>query len=229
MNESHRRPPPLTWGIAGRLLLLGALIYAGLVGVGLLITRVEGLAGLRSWDQSVTSQVAARRTSTMDAVTHYMSSMSDTLTALVLTLVLVVAFRVWTGRWRESIVVVVAIAGELTIFLAVTNSIGRERPEVARLDPAPPTSSFPSGHTAAAVALYGALGVLLLCRLMHRRLAVVLATLCFAVPIAVAFARLYRGMHFPSDLLFGLLGGGLWLSVVLWQLLLRDRRQAAPA
>jgi undecaprenyl-diphosphatase len=45
------------------------------------------------------------------------------------------------------IVLVVAMVGEVTIFLTITAIVSRPRPDVARLDGAPPTSSFPSGHT----------------------------------------------------------------------------------
>lgn len=222
-SAPHRRPAPrpLTWRTAGVFLLIAALIYGVLVGVGLVLTRLDALGGLRQWDTTRARDFAAGRTPTMDTVTHYMSAMSDTSTAIAVTVVLVVAFRLWLGRWRESLVVLAAILGELTIFLGVTNSIGRARPEVPRLDPAPPTSSFPSGHTAAAVALYGCLAAVLLARMVHRRLALVLAVLCCAVPFLVAYARLYRGMHYVTDVTFGFLGGGVWLLSVLWLMLPR--------
>jgi undecaprenyl-diphosphatase len=35
------------------------------------------------------------------------------------------------------------------------------------------------------------------------------------VPVAVGISRMYRGMHFATDVAFGALGGLLWLLVVL--------------
>jgi undecaprenyl-diphosphatase len=121
----------------------------------------------------------------------------------------------WLGRWRESIGVMVAILGELFVFLLVTNTVHRDRPPVPRLDPAPPTSSFPSGHTAAAVALYGCLAVIVLRQMAHRRLAVLIAVLCCCVPPIVAVSRVYRGMHYTTDVLFGAIGGGVWLLIAV--------------
>ena len=106
-------------------------------------------------DKSVSEWFVSRRTPTMNTLTHYGTLLAETITVIVLTVVLVGAFRVWLGRWRESIALLVAILGELFVFLLVTNTVDRPRPPVPRLDTAPPTSSFPSGHTAAAVALYG--------------------------------------------------------------------------
>lgn len=213
--------PPITRALAARLVGAGALIYLSLVAVGLLLTRSGVAAPVRAADGEVARGLVGLRNPTWNQVTQVWSSLSDTVTALVLSIVLVVAFRAWTGRWRESIAVLTAILGELFVFLLVTGSIDRTRPPVPHLDPAPPTSSFPSGHTAAAVALYGCLGVVLLQRMTNRLVARALAALCFAVPVLVATARLYRGMHFLSDVVFGALGGGAWLLVTVWFLLPR--------
>lgn len=66
------------------------------------------------------------------------------------------------GPQGQSLVVVVAVVGELLIFLVITAIVHRGRPAVPQLDQASPTSSFPSGHTGAAVALYVCLAVILL-------------------------------------------------------------------
>jgi undecaprenyl-diphosphatase len=107
--------------------------------------------------------------------------------------------------------VAVAVTGEVAIFLVVTLLVDRPRPPVGQLDEAPPTSSFPSGHTAAAIVLYGALAVLAHQQArsaLVRRLSLFLAV---ALPALVAVSRVYRGMHFPSDVLGGILLGTLWL------------------
>ena len=88
-----------------------------------------------------------------------------------------------------------------------------------QLDQAPPTSSFPSGHTGAAVALYGCLAVIMLRNIPRRWVAVGLALVGFAIPILVAASRVYRGMHFLTDVVTGAIAGGIWLTVVLMMLL----------
>jgi len=47
----------------------------------------------------------------------------------------------------------VAVAGETGLFLLASVIVHRFRPGIPHLDGAPPTSSFPSGHTAATIAL----------------------------------------------------------------------------
>jgi uncharacterized membrane protein YgcG len=65
------------------------------------------------------------------------------------------------------------------------------------------------------VAIYGCIAVIVLRQMAHRRLAVVIALLCCCVPPIVAVSRVYRGMHYTTDVLFGALGGGLWLLVAV--------------
>jgi undecaprenyl-diphosphatase len=208
-------PRPVTRGVVLRL--LGTLVALALVltGIGLVLTKVFGSSDVVGFDQAVIRQVVRDRTPTLDRLTDVGSSLSDTPVAIAATAVLMVVLRVWLGRWRESLVVLTAIGGELLYFLVVTNAVDRQRPGVRQLDEAPPTSSFPSGHTAAAVALYGCVAVVLLRQMQQRMLARILAILCFCVPVAVGVSRVYRGMHFPSDVVFGALGGGIWLMAVV--------------
>jgi undecaprenyl-diphosphatase len=214
-GTGHAAAPPLTKRDAATLVVAGIALWLVLSAIGITLWRVLGTSGIVAGDKAVSRWFAARRTPLLSTLTHYGTLMAETITAIALTVVLVLVLRWWLGRWRESIAVLVAILGELFVFLLVTNTVGRPRPDVPRLDVAPPTSSFPSGHTAAAVALYGCVALILLRQMANRVLARVLATLCFCVPVVVAVSRVYRGMHYVTDVLFGALGGGAWLFVTV--------------
>src|SRR4030095_3068221 len=111
----------------------------------------------------------------------------------------------------EPMLGAVAVAGEVAIFLVVTMLVDRERPPVRHLDEAPPTSSFPSGHTAATIVLWGSLAVLANERARSALVRNLFLVLAFVIPLLVASSRLYRGMHFLTDVLGGALLRGLWL------------------
>jgi membrane-associated phospholipid phosphatase len=92
--------------------------------------------------------------------------------------------------------------------------VGRARPPVSQLDSVPLTSSYPSGHTGAAVAFYGAIAIVVhwhTCRRIARRLAVLAAVVLVVV---VGASRIYRGMHHLSDVVVGVLIGAASLWVV---------------
>ena len=80
-------------------------------------------------------------------------------------------------------------------------------PLIAEHDP----NSFPSGHTSASFAAASAW-----CRTLPRRWMKVAAVVLAAV---MASSRLYVGVHFPSDVLAGVLVGLLcgWLAWLLWR------------
>ena len=128
----------------------------------------------------------------------------------------VVAFRWLFGRSRESPVVIYAVAGETAVFMATTLFIERPRPAVPHLDVAPPTSSFPSGHTAAAVCFYGSIAAIAVWHSRRRWLTTVAVILCAAIPLMIAISRVYRGMHYPTDVLAGAMLGVIWLSIVIF-------------
>jgi membrane-associated phospholipid phosphatase len=122
-------------------------------------------------------------------------------------------------RWREPLFVVAVVVGEVAIFVTTTLVVHRPRPNVVRLDRAPPTSSFPSGHTAASIALYGAVATLIIffgARAAWRRLGLAVAIL---IPLIVACSRVYRGMHYPTDVLGGAALGFTWLRLSAFAIL----------
>ncbi|MHB8575258.1 MAG: phosphatase PAP2 family protein, partial [Dehalococcoidia bacterium] len=76
-------------------------------------------------------------------------------------------------------------------------------------------SSFPSGHVFSAVLLYGVLLVLIEMLPLPRVARRSLQTLCAVVAVLMGPARVYAGMHWPSDVLGGYLWGGLLLLLML--------------
>ena len=215
------RPHPVGDKRVTALRLLGGAVavWAVLSLIGLLVTHVLDSGRLHRLDGGVDTWFAAHRTGTWNTVTVFGSGVANTQTVIAVTVIAVLFLRWRLKRWYESWIVVTAITGELLIFLAVTATVHRPRPPVQRLDVSPPTSSFPSGHTAAAVAVYGCLAVLLLWLYGRRPSTLAWACLLFAVPVVVGLSRLYRGMHYPSDVIVGAIGGGLWLLVVVSTLL----------
>ena len=112
--------------------------------------------------------------------------------------------------------------------LSPDHNVDRQRPAVEHLDPAPPTSSFPSGHTGAATALYVGVAVVIAWQVRHKLLRVLLVAVFVTVPILVAVSRLYRGMHHPTDVVFGALNGLACLAVAVYAFQPRSAT-AAPA
>jgi membrane-associated phospholipid phosphatase len=194
------------------------------IGLGQLLTGPLADSAVVRSDKRVAVWMVAHRTPTWNHVTVWGSLLAETITKVAVTAVLaLVLLRLWK-RWFEPMVLVVSLVIEAAAFIVVTTVVGRQRPDVPRLDGSPVGSSFPSGHTAAAAAYLAIAAVVFwhTRRRWARLLAVVVTTL---VPVVVALSRMYRGMHFLSDTIAGaILGGG---AVVLTVLVLKRSPEAA--
>ena len=212
MAGRHGAVPAMRVGL--RLLAAAAAVVATFTLVGLLITKVLANTGLQRADARADVVLARDRTPAWNAVTHYVTLLAETTTVVVVGLVVFLLLGLLLRRWRESVFLAVALVGEVTIFVATTLLVHRHRPPVPHLDPAPPTSSFPSGHTAASVALYGGLALIASRTVRQAAVRAVVVVLGVVVPLAVALSRIYRGMHFPTDVLAGGLLAAAWLAVI---------------
>ena len=196
-----------TTRIAGKVLLSLAVVYAVLVGIALLLTKVLDHSGFSRAEDSINSGLANHRTKPLNDLTYVLSGLGNTAAIIGAMVVVAIAMRVALKRWREPLFLVVAVSAQALVFFCVQLTVTRQRPHVHRLDSSPPTSSFPSGHTGAATALYVA-SALLVAWYVHRRWVRILSiTVLLAVPLLVAYGRLYRGMHHPTDVLSAFLNG----------------------
>ena len=115
-------------------------------------------------------------------------------------------------RPEPVLLVIAAVAASDLIALALKHIIGRPRPYVRFPDPEPLVRpaldlSLPSGHAATSFA-----AAVVLARYAPR-----LAVPLFALAAAVAWSRVYVGVHYPGDLALGALlgvavGGALVLA-----------------
>ena len=167
-----------------------------------------------TFDVSISERLERARTAGWNAVTHVVSLSASTLVVVGIAAA-VVAVSLLRHRREGIAMFVFAMVGEVVMFLILTAVVDRPRPDVDRLDPAPPTSSFPSGHTYAAFVLWASIAAL-----AHRqrwapwlrRMATVLAVV---LPLAVGASRIYRGMHHPTDVIASLILGLLWVGALV--------------
>mgnify|MGYP002779484142 CR=1 FL=1 len=232
-----KRPPGVLAGSRARglprlvvlVLVAFAVVEALLLGLGLLVTRGLDGAGLHAEEAELVRAVAAERTAVWDRITLWGTVLGSTWVVIGLTAAgCLVLLRRGHGP-RLPAFLALAVAGETGLFLLAALVVDRERPPVEQLDLAPPTSSFPSGHTAATLALGCGLALGLARTRPGHRLLALIWVLAVAFAAFVMATRLYRGMHWPSDLAASVAFVAVWL-VLLRAVLLppRPEGRAAP-
>lgn len=112
-----------------------------------------------------------------------------------------------SARRRQGLFLPAAVLGASAVAHLLKWAIDRERPDLfPSLVAMPVDASFPSAHAMQVTAFVAAW---LVVSGGWRRLGAVLAGVLLVA--VVGFSRLYLQVHFPSDVLFGVVGGLLWV------------------
>jgi len=225
MSSTANRHRARAFGaVAAGVTVAWVLILGVVVGFGELVTRY----GNGNWlgDHTIPHWFAAHRTPTGNHWSELISTACATTGILIVAVAACVVFLAVTRHWRPVIFLAVVMFGELAAFLAAAAVVKRPRPDVRHLDHHLPTSAYPSGHMAATCCLYIAIAILVIgqARGWWRWLFLVPA---IVMPAAIAWGRMYRGEHHPTDVLGSIIFAALWLTATT--LLIKPNAQPAAA
>ncbi|WP_194820681.1 phosphatase PAP2 family protein [Micromonospora sp. S-DT3-3-22] len=197
-------------------LLVGwVIVFGALYGFGTYVSYHAKGTVFETLDTDLPRWFADRHTDFLTELSWWWSKFGDTHAILIVSLVFCpLVLAIWK-RWRPVLFVVLALFGELSLFLASARVVDRPRPAVENLDGQMPTSSFPSGHIAATTCLWLVIAIIVFVRTDRwwRWLFVALAVI---MPVGVATSRMYRGMHHPTDFMGALILSGLWIGLLYW-------------
>jgi membrane-associated phospholipid phosphatase len=195
--------------------------------LGLLVTRVLITNGpVARGDEALVRFLSHHRSGGLTEASLIGSIIAGGVTLPILVAVfglLAALFR----QWRLAAFLVFALAVESAAYRTTTLVVHRHRPKVVRLEDLPANASYPSGHTAAAIVVYCGLALLLSSRMAAGRARAAIWACAGAIPVYVAFSRMYRGMHHPLDV-----AGGVFIGVatlVAMVIVSRGAGQAAAA
>ncbi len=215
---------------AGRAVLVAYVaMFAALLAIGMLLVHVLHGTELVGFDERAARWFEARRTPARNDLAQLGSALADAYTLTPAVIVLSAAFVAIFRRWHDTVMLGGSLLLEKGLFLPVTLLVGRDRPPVQQLDGAPPTSSFPSGHVAAAVAAYVGLAVVVRWHVRNRAVRAAFDVVAVAAPLAVLVSRLALGMHHVTDVVVGACSGAACVVIVHTALLATSRRAVMRA
>jgi undecaprenyl-diphosphatase len=207
----HRSLPALPSTLYGHPVLLG------IVGAVLLFLATGAVlssgALLLTWDRPVSEWVTANRTSDLDQVFRAMSRFGATMTVVAVAPVL--AAVAWARCRALALTIIVATLARPPLEFTLKELVGRERPDISRMVDGV-GHSFPSGHPMAAAALWGLLPVVVSLYTVRRQVWWASVALSATMIALIGASRVYLGVHWLSDVVAGILVGGLFLLGVEW-------------
>lgn len=196
---------------------LALALFAGFAITAILVQSGVTLPG----DEAMLRAFGAARTDGRTALMRFFTLLGNGKVEIPFALALVGFFWWKDERHRARRYFFACVSGEALYALAKA-SFGRERPHVIERLADAGWKSFPSGHAMLAPVIY-TFGLALLARRINSAPArAVLSGLGIVLPLLIAVSRLYLGVHYPSDVVAGLLLGSAW--ALLW-----DGRGSRPS
>ena len=200
------------------VLMLAGLAATAVLSIclGFLVTRVlEPAWGIGAANERVNGWFAAHRT----ALPHgCVVGRIDHRRGVVLPIVVgsIALVCAVLRKWRIAAFLVFALGVESASYRLTTLVIHSHRPHVARLENLPVNASYPSGHTAASIAVYCGLALLITSRFETPRRTCSRLDVRLAIVTFVALSRMYRGMHHPLDVAGGIVLGVVAITVLVF-------------
>lgn len=197
--------------LAGYALLVAAMVTLGFALIDLLLP----IGGVERADERFIRWLADNRSPTQEDLSWVGSTLAGGHVIPTILGIGLVAFLIMR-RWLLAAFVVLVVAVESGTYRVTSWIVERRRPDVERLESLPVDASYPSGHTAAAVAMYGGILLLVASRYPNTAVRVLTVVLGVAIPLFVGWSRMYRGMHHFSDAAAGLLMGLGALAILVF-------------
>jgi undecaprenyl-diphosphatase len=193
-----------------------AILLALTIAAGFLLTKVIlKIDGVSAWDERFSRALVKERSGTTVDASWVGSTLAGGLVIPALVGLLLVVFLV-TKHWRLAAFTLFVICVESGTYRGTSLVVHRDRPDVKRLESLPVDASYPSGHTAASIALLGGLLIVLASRIHNTAIRILLWTLAVAIPVFVAWSRMLRGMHHLTDVAAGVLMGIAALCITIF-------------
>jgi len=195
----------------GIFLVVGVVIaIAGTLAFAELGETVRS-GGTQAFDVAVLQWLGAHHTKLLTAAAVELTYLGTG--TVVLMIVGVAALFLWHTEHKHSArLLLAAVAGNILLNGALKLVFHRPRPSVFEWQTVAVSSSFPSGHAMSATVCYGTVAYLVVRLQKHHWSRVLTSVGAVVLILLICGTRLYLGVHYPSDVLAGILVGLAWAS-----------------
>lgn len=223
LTRNREDSPAPTLLTAGRDLVVRAvpstlvLLVLGLLAGWLVIVPVSVWTG----EDRLNHWLRAGRTPVLDETARLASAIGGVTGNAVICVLSMLLVWALSRKWWLTVLPWIALNLHIFVHIVTSTVIARQRPGVEPLDIGQPTASFPSGHMGATTAQLLVVVLFLWQRLESMALRLVIVAVSVGYLLVLAWSRVYLGMHFPSDVVWGAINGVV-CGLIAWYFLRRE-------
>ena len=180
------------------------------------IARSIHLQTISSFDEPIIDFVQSAESPGLTSIMKLFTTIGST-TSVTLLAILMLGVLLWKKHRAQAVLFGIALAGTGILNQVLKFIFKRERPDFNRLIDIG-GYSFPSGHTMMAFSFYTILAYIIWRNLKTTGSRISITILAVIMIAMIAVSRIYLGVHFPSDIVGGVLASSVWLfaSIALY-------------
>ncbi|GAE36942.1 phosphatase PAP2 family protein [Halalkalibacter akibai] len=166
------------------------------------------------FDEHAINWVKTIETPALTKVMLFFSHLGSTGPVIVISCMFLIIIYILYRKFDEVVLFVIASLGSTGINQGLKFLFKRDRPLEQIVKET--GFSYPSGHTMAAVTLYGIIVFLFWRHIKTVRGRTMLILFSSLMIIIIGFSRIYLRVHYPSDIIGAFLLSGIWLYLNIW-------------
>jgi undecaprenyl-diphosphatase len=167
----------------------------------------------QTFDVAILKWLATLRTPMLDEVMLELTALGGG--SVLVMIVIIASLFLWITKHKWSVyLLVISVVGGQILNQVLKQAFNRPRPSAVVWGQHVTTTSFPSGHAMTSIIAYGAVAYLVGRLGETQKLRRTVWGVAAALVCAIGLSRMYLGVHYPTDVLAGFLGGAAWLAFV---------------
>lgn len=197
-----------------RTLFIALLILISSGGSFLFIARAIERGAIERFDLSIITFVQGMEVSWLTKLLKSFTWIGSGYGVTSITLAVCITLYFGLGKRSEAFLFAFSIVGTILLNEGLKRVFTRTRPEIYRLMDAG-GFSFPSGHTMMAVSLYAMIVYITWPYVKSRKGRILLITATTSIAFLIMISRIYVGVHYPSDIIGGIMMSTCWITLIL--------------
>jgi undecaprenyl-diphosphatase len=191
------------------------MFFLFLLLVGFTVTTYFVLNGkVLPQDQYIIDLIKQLEAPFVTKVMFFISHIGSKGPVIVISLIFLLIIYMLYRQLHEVVLFIIVSLGSTGLNQAMKFVLKRDRPLEQIITES--GFSYPSGHTMAAVSLYGIITFLLWRHTKTVLGRILLIFFSSIMMIVIGFSRIYLRVHYPSDVLGAFLLSGIWLYITIW-------------